>query len=630
MARVVGRPGARDVVQLAAARARFFFTVLFMGTCWPAIARGADYELALEQTDLAPDPGGPSLYFGTGVAGGDFDGDGYADLAVGAFGRETVYLYSGSPRGLDPTYSLALLHRGEPTVETFGGELSSLDSNADGYGDLVVSAGDSDAVFIYQGGPAGLAPASEYRVRPAETSFDPSDSIFGAEIEPGGDTDGDGFPELLVGDADWRSDADSVVGAIFVYPGSDMGFDSCNGLRLAVTDRPESGEVHLGYRLSGDGDLNGDGYSDIASSCYQCGELSPDGNSTTGKVFTWMGGLDGAGRDAPTEVLDCCDVHMLPDIDGDGFDELAVTSYENQSFVYYGGSEGLDAERLRRLGDPVSAVSGLGDVDGDGLGDVLLGIWGGAATVGLVFGSIERPDDPPWLVLEHPVDGIDYWGIGDSLHALGDINGDGHGDFAAAAYLANQFEGSLSVYSPICTWYADLDADGHGDPATPRATCHDPGAGWARDADDCDDTDSGASGSTWYADADGDGYGTRSGSVLACTQPAGSSTSWHDCDDQDAARSPGVADVDVDGVDQDCDGHDGLWDWDTGDCPEDTAASAEDSADDTAAKTGEGSEDSADPDCGCASGSGAGGFALALSAAAAARRPRLTSGAPGR
>jgi len=94
-----------------------------------------------------------------------------------------------------------------------------------------------------------------------------------------------------------------------------------------------------------------------------------------------------------------------------------------------------------------------------------------------------------------------------------------------------------------------------------------PGAIEVCDSDDtdedcsgaADDADSGVDSSgfiTFYADDDGDGYGDPARSVDQCDQPSGYVTDATDCDDSDPSTYPEAAEIDGDGLDQDCDGSD--------------------------------------------------------------------------
>ena len=139
--------------------------------------------------------------------------------------------------------------------------------------------------------------------------------------------------------------------------------------------------------------------------------------------------------------------------------------------------------------------------------------------------------------------------------------------------------------------YADVDADGFGDPATETWMCE-PGPGWVADATDCDDTrpdinpgatevcngldddcdtlvddaddslDAGSA-TAWYTDADGDGYGDDDDATLACDAPAGAVGLAGDCNDADTAYNPAAAEADcTDPNDYNCDGSVGYTDAD--------------------------------------------------------------------
>jgi MYXO-CTERM domain-containing protein len=140
--------------------------------------------------------------------------------------------------------------------------------------------------------------------------------------------------------------------------------------------------------------------------------------------------------------------------------------------------------------------------------------------------------------------------------------------------------GGADDKAPTTTYYPDLDDDGYGDDAeagvadcqpipewvTIQGDCDDgdgdvnPAAAEACNGidDDCDnrvdDADDDTVGqSTWYSDTDSDGYGDPTATVLACQQPAQTTTDASDCDDGNGAVHPGATEI-CNGIDDDCDG----------------------------------------------------------------------------
>jgi hypothetical protein len=562
---------------------------------------------------------------------------------VGQPSEHAIHLFLGSASGLQTTALLVFEHEREDYpwgTGSFGAPMAALDANADGYDDVAVSAVDADAVYLLDGGPGGLVPGSERRLEAIEASAGGQYySTFGGSIANGGDTDGDGYPELLVGDRPWRNTGQTEDGAVFVYLGSEEGIDPCSEQRLEAANPVANGINQFGDWVAGAADVNHDGYADVASVCVECGTEEGGWGDDEGEVYVWHGGAGGVGAAAPEVINGSGGIALVPDVDGDDYDELVIGG-SNGIYLLYGSAAGIDVATVLQLSGTGGTRAGLGDVDGDGLGDMLIGHGHYAASdawVELLLGNTSRAP-PERLRLEHDPDRGDSWGNG-SAYALGDIDGDGLADFASSAAGA----GEVYVYRAACAWYADADGDGAGDPGIRSAGC------WEHpdqvaNADDCEDADASVQGATWYPDADGDGWGVLAGAALACDRPASTAENWLDCDDADAAVHPEAEDASTDGVDQDCDGHDGVQVRDTAvpDCTEDTGVP------DTGAAPGDTAPDSGPPadtgapdtgavvppatprgrGCGCGTGGGGAGWVGLVALAWLRRQGAPTTGRP--
>jgi hypothetical protein len=258
-------------------------------------ARGLD---TLRSTGIT-DPSGPgeAAFFGEALTTGDFNADGYPDLAVGAPSYSlpetlrplgTVTILPGGPTGVATTGAIVLDHQAGPDFDaSFGSELASGDLDQDGTADLVVgSAGAPDyggggypGSVSYclgrTGGPTGCARLFHEASMAGMTSL-----VVGNMV-------GTGRPDIVVGSPSpfWQAAGGLLL--IEVEGGAPLALANVRFLSQDMPGIPGHDEAwdHFGYSLAM-GDTNRDGYSDLA--------IGADGeDSRAGRVTVVHGGPTG-------------------------------------------------------------------------------------------------------------------------------------------------------------------------------------------------------------------------------------------------------------------------------------------------------------------------------------------------
>ncbi len=353
----------------------------------------------------------------------------------------------------------------------FGKSVSSAgDVNGDGWGDIIIGA-PSEAngenkegrAHVYYGSATGIAATPDWT---AEGNS--SNASFGAAVASAGDVNNDGYDDVLVGAYRFSGTA-AKAGKVFLYYGSASGLMTTPA--WAVEGEAEG--AHFGRTVASAGDVNNDGYADIIVGApgYDIDVFSPD----AGRAYLFLGSASGpslsadwrGGGDFGYSGYGNA-VSSAGDINGDGYDDfLVAASKDDQTgrnagrvYLYHGSNTGIASvtpswEGYASNSDYFgSSVSGVGDVNGDGYDDILIGshlatafnfgplwnsgklyVYHGSAS-GLPPFDFNVPNyGADWVFPENTSDEYSqaYAKLGLSVSGTGDINNDGYPDIIAGA-----------------------------------------------------------------------------------------------------------------------------------------------------------------------------------------------------
>jgi hypothetical protein len=562
----------------------------------PAGSARADSVDLLTQANVRIDGAAAGWEVSSVAGAGDVNGDGLSDVVIGSrlagnLGRwrsGATYVVYGSATmasldlaALDPARGFRV--DGPADSDSGAAVAGAGDVNGDGYDDVIIGAPHAlinwnvfaGAAFVVYGSPAaGNVDLADLGSRGFRISGDTSHAFAGDSVAGAGDVNGDGYDDVIVGMPGANHNDRYKSGSAYVLYGASTGtdidlstLDPGQGFRM---DGPTFDD-EAGKSVNGAGDINGDGYDDVIVGAPFTGNNARD---RSGSAYVVYGSpapvgvdllaldpargfrIDGAARGDVAGVA----VAGAGDVNGDDHADVVVgvANADNNGrtnsgsvYVVYGSPAptGVDlaavssAEGFRidgaatRDGAGLSAAAG-GDVDGDGLDDVIVGAPGAdnngrnlSGSAYVLYGSAAASTVD--LATLSPARGFRIDGAaaddqaGQPVAGAGDVDGDGGADIIVGAHYAsnNDRVRSGSAYLLFGTPPPDDDGDGTPNHADNCPTASNPGqvdtdgdgAGDACDAtpngdDDNDGIDNASDNcrtvaNASQADFDGDGTG---------------------------------------------------------------------------------------------------------------------------
>jgi len=472
------------------------------------------------------------------------------------------------------------------------------DVNGDGYDDFLLGAPYKDfydqapgEVYLFLGGPAGWTGTADTSAADATLVGPVGGDYVGFDMDGGGDLDGDGLHDMVIG-APNHSGPEIDCGAAYVVFGRTTGWTSPMDLSATASFVGATQFESAGFAVSLAPDVDGDGLDDLLLG-------SPSGHAA-GQAYVVLGTTSPWQAFVPLSSVDASfhgessgdgagqTVAGLGDVNGDGFGDLAIGAgsshaggeYLGEFYLVFGATSGwamdtsLAGADASFVGENTrdflagfsngSNLSGAGDVNGDGLADLLVAArhndegsedagqvylvlgrttgWTMGASIATADASFFGKSTEDYAGFVRPAGDVDADGLDDFL--VGAYQNDDYGDCSGHAYLFHGKTGGWAMDQSL----ASADASFLGTLPSEAVGTAIAGAGDI-DADGLDDFLIGASGN--------EDAGTETGAVYLFMGggPYGDDddTADDDTGDDDAAdddtADDDTSDDDIDGDD---------------------------------------------------------------------------------
>lgn len=462
-------------------------------------------------------------FMGNAVDGiGDVNGDGIDDVLIGANKADVegnsntgkAYVVFGRATGLPSSLNMSDLDSTNGFIiqgDRIGGGLGSSvttagDINGDGINDILMSAIDADQgagrSYVIFGRNTSDFPSPFNLVTLNGTNGfaingENDEDYSGISVKNAGDFNGDGIDDIIIGAFQAETNGNTRSGKSYVVFGKNTGFS--HPFELSSLDGTNGVNIHgeneydtAGHSVSAAGDVNGDGIDDILVGAPRA---DPNTIDLAGNAYVIFGKSTGHPNPIELSNIDGTNgftihgegfynlaggaVSSAGDVNNDGIDDILVgafrassngNSFSGKSYVVFGNDltlphpfnlssinssngfvmNGEIADELSGL-----SLSGIGDINFDGIDDIAIGGFRGgtinsiqAGVTYVVYGSNQQVSSPLNLSSLNGNNGFKIHGAdaednsGRAVRTAGDFNGDGVDDLIIGAYRASE---SLSL-----------------------------------------------------------------------------------------------------------------------------------------------------------------------------------------